>query len=148
MHTDACEQLCAASVAGDPETVSGILDQNEVLVGCHGSVREDHRSFMARENADNGWTPLHLATHYGQTDCVRILIERGADINAIAENPIANTPVHTCVVGGNMDCLRALLDHSPNLTRKDAAGSTPLDLARGNGATEMASLIEQALAEA
>jgi ankyrin repeat protein len=30
----------------------------------------------------DGWTPLHIAAEYNNVDVVRILIEKGADINA------------------------------------------------------------------
>ena len=142
-----CEELCAAAIAGDLETLDRMLDEDTALAGCHGSVREDHRAFMAREKADNGWTPLHLAAHYGQTGCVVRLIAAGADVNACSVNPLANTPLHAAVVGRNGDAVRALLSHGIDLTATDAGGSTALDLARANGANEIAGMIERATQE-
>jgi len=137
-----CEELCDAAIAGDLETVDRILSQEASLVNCRGKVREDHRAYMAGEGAADGWTPLHLASHYGQPAVVRRLIEAGADINSIAENPLANTPVHTAVVAGQAECVTALLAHGPDLSLKDATGMTALDLAKKNGASEIITLIE------
>ena len=139
-----CVELCNAAIAGDLEAVDRMLNQEASLVNCRGEVREDHRAFMAGEGAADGWTPLHLASYYGQPAVVRRLIEAGADFNSIAENPLANTPVHTAVVAGQAECVTALLAHGPDLNLKDATGMTALDLAKENGASEIVTLIEGA----
>ena len=41
---------------------------------------------------DNGNTPLHYAAHFGHEDCVRLLIEKGADVNS--QNLNHTTPLH------------------------------------------------------
>ena len=144
MEKSNCEEICGAAVAGDLDTVDRMLNQEASLVGCRGKVREDHRAFMDGEGAADGWTPLHLASYYGQPQVVRRLIEAGADVNSIAGNPLANTPVHTAVVAGQAECVTALLAHRPDLSLKDATGMTALDLARGKGASEITALIEGA----
>ena len=84
-----------------------------------GKVRENHRACMAGEVAADDWTPLHLASYYGQPQVISRLIEAGADVNSIAENKIANTPVHTAVVAGQAECVTALLAHGPDLSLKN-----------------------------
>jgi ankyrin repeat protein len=32
-----------------------------------------------RSRAQKGWTPLHVAANWGKLECVRLLLERGAD---------------------------------------------------------------------
>jgi ankyrin repeat protein len=144
MNTSDCERLCAASIAGDLETIDRILGQDDSLVDCHGQVREDHRPFMTDQGAESGWTPLHLASCYGQTRAVRRLIEGGANVNAVAENSIAGTPLHTATAGGQPKCVKVILNHGPDLGLKDSAGTTALELARANGVTKITALIEKA----
>jgi ankyrin repeat protein len=65
-----CEVFCDAEIAGDLDTVSRMLKQEESMVDCRGKVREDHRAYRAGEGAADGWTPLHLASHYGQPQVI------------------------------------------------------------------------------
>lgn len=142
MTNSPSEELCRAAIAGDLETIDRLLNEDPTLVDCRGQVREDHRAFMAKQKAENGWEPLHLAAHYGQPDAVRRLIEHGADVNAIAENTIANTPLHAGTVGGHPECVKVIMGYDPDLTLRDAAMMTALELARTNKATEIVTLIE------
>lgn len=140
----ASEELCQAAIAGDLETIDRLLHEEPTLVDTRGQVREDHRAFMAKQGANGGWTPLHLAAHYGQPLAVRRLIEHGANVNAIAENRIAGTPLHTGTVGGHPECVRVIMGYDPDLNLRDAAMTTALELARKKQAAEIIALIEDA----
>jgi ankyrin repeat protein len=52
---------------GDLRKVKALLNGKQNLVG---------------DNDENGWTALMLAAYEGQTDCVRVLLSAGVDINA------------------------------------------------------------------
>ena len=52
---------------------------------------------MRRIDAHWGWTPLHLAAHYGRLDIVRLLVESGADIEARALDSVGSTPLRAAV---------------------------------------------------
>lgn len=136
------EELCAAAIAGNLEVIDRLLTDDPTLVDCQGQVREDHRAFMTEQDAASGWTPLHLASYYGQPEAVRRLIAHGADVNSIAANSIAGTPVHTGTAGGQPTCVKVILTHGPDLTLTDSAGLTALALAQANDAAEIISLIE------
>lgn len=43
--------------------------------------------FMQVTNTDvAGMTPLHYACHYGHLDCVRLLLDEQADVNALSQH--------------------------------------------------------------
>ena len=66
----------------------------------------------------DGWTPLHLAAKAYGLDIMRMLIERGADVNA--KNALRWTPLDVAVRNSNKSRLAsariALLRESGGLT--------------------------------
>jgi ankyrin repeat protein len=57
----------------------------------------------------DGWTPLHLAAFLGARDSLLVLIGLGAPMNAISQNPMANTPLHAGIAGVAGETLAPLL---------------------------------------
>lgn len=55
-----------------------------------------------------GRTALHFACGYGELDCVKVLLEFEADINALDENK--NTALHYAAGYGQAECVKLLLD--------------------------------------
>jgi ankyrin repeat protein len=102
---------------------------------------------MKDQGADGGRTPLHLASSYGQPQAVQRLIAHGAGVNAIAENKIAGTPLHAGTTGGQPECVKIVRDSDPDLTLRNAAMATTLELARTNNATEIGEMLESASPE-
>ncbi|WP_407809560.1 ankyrin repeat domain-containing protein, partial [Staphylococcus aureus] len=45
-----------------------------------------------------GYTPLHVACHFGQINMVRFLLQHGADVNAITSH--GYTPLHQAAQQG------------------------------------------------
>ena len=74
----------------------------------------DHGATANVEN-EKGETPLHLVSRgkydSEQTgvDIVRLLLERGADVNSKDKNQ--DTPLHKAVCEGRLEIERILLDH-------------------------------------
>jgi len=75
------------------------------------------------------WTALHLASHHGHLDLVKVLIDRGADVNA-NPGPRSGTPLHRAAVRNWVDVIKLLLEHGADPQIKDNEGKTPMDLAR------------------
>ena len=48
-----------------------------------------------------GLRPLHYAVYVDYVECVKLLIERGADVNATDD--IGYTPIHLCARKGNIE---------------------------------------------
>jgi ankyrin repeat protein len=101
----------------DPNAVNG---QKETPV--HVAARMDNHTATIRallddgarvnEGEEDGWTPLHFAVRFDHPDTVRLLLERGADPNALARangnETMLNTPPHVSPRG-----LAALSDTPP-----------------------------------
>ena len=68
-------------------------------------------------------TPLHEAAKHGSTDVIRVLIERGADINVLAEN--GDTPLHLAVTWEKTSAVKVLLELGADIQKKDQSGYTP-----------------------
>jgi ankyrin repeat protein len=73
---------------------------------------------------DGGLTPLHLAAENCHTNVVVLLLDKGADINILANDRA--TPLHLAAQEGCTDAVTVLLDHSAKPNLRDDQGRTPL----------------------
>ena len=51
-------------------------------------------SDLVNSPADDGGTPLYLAAQDGHTECVRLLLKYGADVNALTKVVPIALPLH------------------------------------------------------
>ena len=87
--------------------------------------------------AYDGWTALHLAAFFGHVDAARILLEAGADIQAISANSLRNTPLHAATAGKHAEVALFLLEQGADPHAVDAGGYTPLRIAEENQLSEV-----------
>jgi ankyrin repeat protein len=83
--------------------------------------------------SDDGWTPLHLAGHFGRTDSATVLLEHGADLAAISHNRNGNTPLHAALAGRQAVTAKLLIERGADVNVADGAGYAPLHLAAHEG---------------
>jgi uncharacterized protein len=89
---------------------------------------------LVREIADDGWTALHLAAHFGRGDAVDALLATGADVRQWSDNSTHNQALHAAMAGrGDLRILSALLARGADVNIAEAGGYTPLHLAAGRG---------------
>lgn len=93
-----------------------------------------------------GWTALMAAAESGQREVARFLIERGADVNALAyhlEVHVGVTPVFVATMGHHADIVELLLESGadPNV------GASPLAYAVLSGHASIVSLLLDAGAD-
>ena len=94
--------------------------------------------------SDDGFTPLHLACFAGGADAVRLLVERGAPLERLAEASFARVrPLGTAVFAGRLEAARILLEAGADPNGADSGESVPLQTAEANGNEELARLLRE-----
>ncbi len=76
---------------------------------------------------DAGRTPLHLAATHCHVDAVKVLLEKGAKIDAKTTG--GTTPLHVAAQAGCVDMVNLLLAKGAKVNARDDQGRTPLDRA-------------------
>jgi ankyrin repeat protein len=89
----------------------------------------------------DGFTGLHLAAYFGQPVAIEFLLGHGADVHAVAENPMRVMPLHSAVSAGPIESVRLLLEHGAPVNARQHAGYVPLHAAAQNGDLETLELL-------
>ena len=84
-------------------------------------------------------TPLHVASHEGHIDAVRVLLEHGAHVDS--QEYARWMPLHFASDTGNYKIVQLLLEHRATLNARSASGITPLYLASRKGHLEIVRLM-------
>jgi len=79
----------------------------------------------------NGWTPLIYAAARNRTDIARLLIAKGAELNAAADN--GTTALMMAAREGHLQMLLLLLEHGANAKHVSPEGHSALSLAQDRG---------------
>ncbi len=105
---------------------------------------------LARTFSGDGFTALHLAAFFGHAEAVLLLLDGGADPNAVATSaqigPVQ--PLHSAAATGRLECVRLLLAHGADVNARQGGGCTALHAAAASGDTELARLLLAAGADA
>jgi ankyrin repeat protein len=122
-----------AAALGEASLLRDLLDGDASLAGAYSA---------------DGWTPLHLAAHFGRTDAANVLLAAGADVAARSRNPMANQPLHAAVAGdAPLELVRALLARGADVNATQRGGFTPLHGAAQNGNLALVRLLLEAGAD-
>jgi ankyrin repeat protein len=89
-----------------------------------------------------GNTLLHHLCQENRVDCVKMLVQKGADINL--KDEFGWTPLHRTAVRGSTESARVLLEHGAVVNNTNEDGNTALDLATQWGHSETAAVIREA----
>ncbi|HXB54354.1 MAG TPA: ankyrin repeat domain-containing protein [Vicinamibacteria bacterium] len=98
-------------------------------------------SAALRSYSPDGHTPLGLACFFGHRDIVRLLIEKGADVNAASKNAQRVAPLHAATARPDAEIVEALLRAGADPKRQQEAGITPLHEAAAAGQEAIARLL-------
>ena len=96
----------------------------------------------------DGFTPLHLSCFFGHFHCAQLLIRGAADVNAVADNPMAVAPIHSAAAGRHLDIVKLLLDNGACVNSRQHGGWTALHAAAMNGDQAMVDALLEAGADA
>jgi ankyrin repeat protein len=80
-------------------------------------------------------TLLHWAAFYGKADVVKLLVDRGAVVDAHAKNPDWR-PLHYASWFGHKDAIAYLLDHGAAIDGLTSDGLSPLEAVANYSSTE------------
>lgn len=91
-----------------------------------------HTPDQVNAHAVDGYLPLGLAAFFGHADCVRLLLDRGAQVNAVSHNAMHARPVHSAMTQAPaaraLPVLQLLLRAGAELNVGKSGGHTPLHL--------------------
>ncbi len=96
---------------------------------------------LATASSADGFTALHFPAFFGGVDAARLLLERGADVDAHGRGWMTGTPLNSAASGGHTDVARLLLDAGADPDARQASGWTPLHSAAHNGNLELVELL-------
>ncbi|XP_062833386.1 ankyrin-3 isoform X12 [Anolis carolinensis] len=99
-------------------------------------LQNDHNAdveskMMVNRTTESGFTPLHIAAHYGNINVATLLLNRGAAVDFTARNDI--TPLHVASKRGNTNMVKLLLDRGAKIDAKTRDGLTPLHCGARSG---------------
>ncbi len=89
----------------------------------------------------DGFTALHLAAFFNQKPSASLLVDAGADVNAVADNPSQVQPLHSAVAGGSVEIIKLLLQRGANVDARQKGGWTALQAAAKVGETCMLDIL-------
>jgi ankyrin repeat protein len=112
------DDVHVAAKSGDTDEVAALLSMDTRLT----------RTFDA-----DGWSPLHLAAHYGHSAIVELLLHNNAPVDLRSTNQMANTALHAALAGRRSDVVKILLGAGADANASQHGGWTPLHSAAANG---------------
>ena len=132
-------------LAVDPE-----LDVFEAAaLGRAERLRELLDEDPSRANAfgDDGFHPLGLACFFGHPEAARLLLERGADVNALSTNEHVQTAaIHAAAAAAGdettrYELVKLALEHGADPNLPQGGGFRAIDAARQNGDARVEQLL-------
>jgi len=142
-------ELLEALYRGQTERVDELLAEDPQLtvheaaaLGRTDRLREllAEEPDRANEFGDDGFHPLGLACFFGHVDAARLLLERGADVNARSRNEhIQTAAIHAAAAAEGKDeqvryeLVELALDHGADPDLPQGGGFRAIDAARQNG---------------
>lgn len=115
-----------ATAAGRADKVSEILQNDPAAT----------KSWSA-----DGFTVLHFAAFFARADIARNLIRHGADVAAVATNPMKVTPLHSAAAAHSGEIVRILVENGAPANARQEGGWTALHEAAKIGDKEMVKVL-------
>jgi uncharacterized protein len=148
-------ELLSALYRGDRARVDELLAEGPDLnvfeaaaLGRADRIRDLLDEDPSRANAfgDDGFHALGLACFFGHVDAARLLLERGADVNALSTNEhIQTAAIHAAAASNEQgsgestryELVELVLEHGADPNLRQGGGFRAIDAARQNGDTRV-----------
>jgi ankyrin repeat protein len=125
--------ITRAAEKGDEGEVARLLDEDSSLL----KVPEYDSGVL--EWGEEPDPPLHVAAQHGHLGVVKLLVQRGAGVDATGFGE--TTALHKAATGGHEDVVIFLLEHGAEANSRDVANCTPLMCASMEGHMRVAQVI-------
>jgi len=109
---------------GEPLTVNDTDQISRWLADDCSNVNSLEFELVCNPQRSSLATLLHIASYAGDPALVRLLIDKGADVNVLDTR--RQTPLLCASMAGSSDVIGLLLSHGANPTMCDEIGATPL----------------------
>ncbi|XP_072480730.1 ankyrin-2 isoform X1 [Notamacropus eugenii] len=123
----------------DDTKSAALLLQNDHNADVQSKVKAQDDCKKGGSGFQSGFTPLHIAAHYGNVNVATLLLNRGAAVDFTARNGI--TPLHVASKRGNTNMVKLLLDRGGQIDAKTRDGLTPLHCAARSGHDQVVELL-------
>ena len=148
--------LLDAIYRGNQAGIDGLLAHNPKLdvfeaaaLGRTERLREllDEEPSFANAFGDDGFHPLGLACFFGHLDAARLLLDRGADVNALSTNEHVQTAaIHAAAAAAGDEAMRyelvkLALEHGADPNLRQGGGFRAIDAVRLNGDARVEELL-------
>jgi hypothetical protein len=145
-----CDHRADPNIALHPATLHGEMEAVQALIRRGARVDlpvaaalghiDDFRRLLPDSDKDDRHLALALASHFGQVEIVRLLLDAGEDPNRC--NPLGghshSTPLHQAAANGNEEMVRLLVERGARLDMKDVLWhGTPAGWARHEGKSKI-----------
>ena len=117
-----------AATFGDVARLQALLDADPASVNAR---------------SGDGGTALHFSCFFGQPECARELVQRGADLHAVAAAFGNVQPLHSAAAGRSAEIVKILLEAGADPKVKQGHGWTALHSAAQHGDADMSQTLLQ-----
>lgn len=135
--------ILARKPALDPFEAAATGDTQRIAA----EIKKDPEFVRAVHSPPLGWTALQLAAFGGQVDTIKLLLQHGADVNAIAKTKFKNTPLQIALLSRQEEVAQFLVANGADVNATQNGGFTAMHEAAQQGSVSLIQMLLKAGAD-